>query len=430
MHKAVVAKIDALNEIPGANAIQVAHVLGECVVVNKNAQVGDVGVFFQPELQLSEDFCSNNNLFRDKERNKDKEKAGFFDSTRRVRAQPFMKVKSMGFFVPFSNFDYTGKVNLKVGDQFDELNGHKICQKYISEKTLRAMGNKNTKARKKMEVPDFKEHLDTEQFKYNANRIPKGALISITAKLHGTSARYGKMKVYEELPKWKRLVNKVYPIFPGYKWDYVAGTRRVVLKTQDKDKDGFHGSEAFRFEWLDILKPHLSEGLEVYGELVGYANGKPIMPEHDIKSLKDKAFTQKYGDNVVYKYGCLEGENKFYVYRITLTNSDGETIDFTYPQIVSWCQKRGIDIVPEVCKPFIYDGNEEKLRNLVAELTEREDCLSEDYIDHSHVSEGVVIRADYVNMQPMLMKSKSYAFRVMEGICDAIDPEDAEGEIV
>lgn len=420
-HKAIVAKIDRVGDIDGANTIQIAYVLGERVIVNKSSQVGDEGVFFMPDLQLSEDFCAENNLFRDKTLNKDKERSGFFEANRRVRAQPFMKVKSEGFFVPFDYFDYTGYSAFKIGDQFDELNGHKICCKYVSEKTRKAIGNNNTKSMKKSLVPDFKEHVDTEQFKYNIDKIPVGALISIQAKRHGTSGRYAYTKVFNELPKWKQLVNKVVPIFPEYNWDYVVGTRRVVLKNHERVKDGFHGSEEFRFEILDALKPHLTKGMEIFGEIVGYANGKPIMPAHSTKELKDKAFTKKYGDSFVYKYGCLEGTYKFIVYRVVITNEDGTSIDMTQPQLVDWCNKRGLEPCLDVCSPFVYNGDKESLTKLVEELTERTELLTEDYTDPSHINEGVIIRVDHTGMTPLFLKNKSYAFKVCEGIAKEVD---------
>src|SRR5690606_38779262 len=103
VHKIIVAKIDRVIEIPGANTIQEAVVLGEHIVVSKDISVGDVGLFCPVDLQLSEQFCYENNLFRDKEKNKDTSKAGFFENTRRVRAQPFLKVKSCGLFMPLSS---------------------------------------------------------------------------------------------------------------------------------------------------------------------------------------------------------------------------------------------------------------------------------------------------------------------------------------
>ena len=103
----------------------------------------------------------------------------------------------------------------------------------------------------------------------------------------------------------------------------------------------------------------------------------PSWPHIQPKALKDKAFQKKYGDTVTYKYGALEGEAKFHIYRITLTTEDGSCIDYTQPQLVQWCKDRGLDPAYDVVEPFIYNGDEEALRTLVEQLTERPEVLTE-----------------------------------------------------
>ena len=98
MHKAIVAKIDKIEPIEGADRIAVAYVLGERVIVGKDVSEGFTGVLFPEGVALSGDLCKFNNLYRDNEMNNDKSKAGFFDKNRRVRAQKFMKVRSDAYF--------------------------------------------------------------------------------------------------------------------------------------------------------------------------------------------------------------------------------------------------------------------------------------------------------------------------------------------
>ena len=45
-NQAIIAKIDRVVEIPGANTIHVGVVLGESVIVSKEWDVGKVGVLF------------------------------------------------------------------------------------------------------------------------------------------------------------------------------------------------------------------------------------------------------------------------------------------------------------------------------------------------------------------------------------------------
>ncbi len=432
-YAAIIAKIDRVEPINGADKIQIAYVLGEPVVVSKDWTVGKVGVFFAPDTQLSEEFCHHNNLFRDAEKNVDKEKKGFFENNRKVRAQPFLGAKSCGFFADLDCMTWTGHCDgFVVGQKFEDLNDKHICHKYISEKTRQAMGNGSKKQAKKTFAPLFKEHVDTDQFKYCLNEIKRGALISIQAKQHGTSFRVAHTPVEVELPKWKQLINRFWPVwlippFAEKEWQQIAGTRRVVLKTDETEKEGFHGSEAYRFEVLEALKPHLSKGMTMYGEIVGFVNGKAIMGVHDITKLKDPEFVKKYGKTCTYTYGCNEAQYKFFVYRITLTTEDDVTIDFTQEQLLEFCKNRGIPHTHDIVEPFIYDGNAEKLSALVERLTERDDVLTEDYIDPRHVSEGVIVRCDYHGLTPKFYKSKSKAFRIMEGIFkeNNVDAEDA-----
>lgn len=424
-HKIIVARIARVEPIPNADKIQVGYVLGEPVVISKEHAVGDIGLFFPVDLQLSEEFVRENNLSRRAENNKDKEKTGFFDENRRVRAQPFLKVKSCGLFMPLESVSFTGIIPSEKdeGLAFDELNGHKLVQKYISEAS-KVKGQANqAKAVKKNFAPFFAKHVDSEQFRHCAEQIKKGSLISIAAKIHGTSARMGYLPALQELPVWKQkfnhwvghLMNK--PFFKdSYEYSYVLGTRNVVLKTHEEKKEGYHGPETFRYEVFELVKPFLEKGQSIYGEIAGYANGKSIMPKHSIKDLKSKEFTKKYGETITYSYGCKEHEYRFHIYRITTTSEAGTQIDWTQAQIDSWCADRGLLGPVSVCEPFIYDGDVEALRALVEALTEHPELLTEDYIDPSHVSEGVILRVDSGKLVPDFYKSKSFAFKVMEGL--------------
>lgn len=426
-HQAIVARVNELIEIPGAERVHVAVVLGEFCVTGKNVQKGDVGILFPEGLQLSEEFVFENNLSRNKEKNKNPEKTGFFEDSRRVRCQPFLKVRSTALFMPLESVSYTGVSPdiLQVGVQFDELNGHKICQKYMNEKTLRAKANGSTKAAKKSYAPNFVEHVDTEHALRNLYKIKKGDVIYWHAKLHGTSFRSAKTQTEVVLPRWKQLVNKIVPIFPEFKWDFVTGTRRVVLRPTDTDKVGFHGNEGFRHEVTEKLKPFLTNSMTIYGEIVGYVNGSPIMATHNSKLLKNKEFTKKYGENIIYHYGCMKDQYKFHIYRITVQDHSGEIRDFSQRELEKWCDERQLPRTFEIHDAFVYDGNEEKLSDLIVKLTEREELLGEDYTCSAIPGEGIILRVENGNKTPLFLKSKSFNFRTMESGNELEDREDA-----
>lgn len=442
-HLARIAKIDKTVPLQGADKIQTIVVFGFEVIASKDLKEGDIGVFFEAsDTQLSKDYCSNNNLFRDASKNVDPEKKGYIEDNRKLRVTKFGKfgAKSEGLFMPISSLSFTNAdlTALKLGDSFDELNGVKICEKFINEKTRNLSLSKKVKI-KRFETPLLKEHQDTEQLVYFINSIKEGSLITITHKAHGTSFRVANTPLIRNIPDEKlpfgyRLWNKIVPqkyriVKREEKYECVAGTRRVVLMPEDSNKEGFHGTEKYRFDVLDALSPYLEKNMTIYGEIVGYVNGVPVMGTHDVTKLNDPKFTQKYGKSIVYKYGCIEGTFKFLIYRISLTNPEGVEQDFTWPQVVNWCQKRNFVPVLQVHKPFFYDGDSEKLISLVKNLAEREDVLCEDYMDSSHVNEGVVIRVDNDKLVPDFYKYKTFPFKVMEGIAklneDFVDTEDA-----
>lgn len=421
-HKAIIAKIESIVPIEGADRIQVGYVLGEPVVISKEYKVGDMGVFFPVDVQLSEEYCSRNNLFRDSSKNSDNTKKGFFEDNRRVRAQPFLKVRSCGLFMPIDSLSYTGNCVWELGQTFDVINGISICQKYISEQAKKKMTSSGgKKAVKQVLYPTFEKHVDSEQFKHFASSIRPGSLLSFHAKVHGTSFRVGKVKKMIELSWYQKILNKLGAKIPNYVYDYVVGTRNVII--ENEDKEGFHGSEAFRFEVMEQIKPFLQDGMTVYGEIAGYANGKPIMPNGSVKALKDKRYTDKYGETNVFSYGCKEHEYRFHIYRITREAVNGDIVDMSAKEVESWCEQRGLLGTFEISPQQVYNGDEEKLRALVEELTERPSVLTADYINPAQIGEGIIVRVDYDDKTPKFFKSKSYAFRVMEGLVEVEDME-------
>lgn len=434
---AMVAKIERVEPIEKADRVHVAFVFGEPVIVAKGWGVGKIGLFFPPDTQLSESFCKHNNLYRDSSLNLDKTKSGFFENNRKVRAQPFLGVKSCGFFCELSALAWATDEweTLELNKTFESINGHNIATKFISEETKKQIQKNQSSGGNKQKVkmvPFFKEHVDTDQFSYNSRFIQKGAVISIQAKAHGTSFRCANTKVTIPLSPLKARMNAIaekigLPLFfKTWEWDFVIGTRRVLLKNNDQDKNGFHGSEAYRFAVAEKIKPYLQKGMAVYGEIVGFVNGSPIMGTHDVTKLKSPTYVEKYGKSMTYRYNNA-GTYSFFIYRVTMMNDEGTEIDLTQQQVVAWCNNNGLEPALDVCESFVYDGDEAALCEKVKLLTERPDLLTQDFRDPTHISEGVIIRCDFGNLRPKFYKSKSTAFRIMEGIFKEsnVDVEDA-----
>ena len=128
-YAAQIVRIDHLNPLENSDNLLGAPLLGMQAIVSKDTEIGTVGVVFVSGTQLSDEDTARNNLFRHKEFNEDKEKAGFIEDNRRVKAIKLRGNRSDALFMPLSSLAYT-KVDLselKVGDVFEEINGHEIC---------------------------------------------------------------------------------------------------------------------------------------------------------------------------------------------------------------------------------------------------------------------------------------------------------------
>jgi hypothetical protein len=396
-YKAVVGKL-YVSPHPNADRIQVGHICGSRVIVDLSAKDGDMYVYFECDGQLSEEFCTEHNLYRDTSKNKDKTKAGFFEDKRRVRAQPFRGVKSEGYAVPLDWFTFTGYniADLKEGDQFDELNGVPICQKYYTPATRNAMQNGQKKNLLKAAFP---EHWETTQYRYAS--IYVGDLIILTEKEHGTSVRYGLVEIQRDLKWWEKLLRK-----PKTYMDYILGSRRAILPTSKKSNfeftGGFYGSGEPYALAARKLYGKLKEGEIIYGELVGYTPNGPPMFTHSLTNLPELEKT--YDSPITYSYGCIKGEARLRVYRITQNGRD-----LSWFEIEKRTKELGVEIVTEVDR-FIYTGEKDSMDARIQAFLE-----GPSLIDSTHIREGVCVRVENEH-GVKVYKEKSFSFKVAEGI--------------
>ena len=411
MYKAIVTELTNVRPHPNADRIKLATVKGEQVVVGLGAKDGDIGIYFPTDGQLSTEYAEANDLIGKYVEGK-KVSGGFFSEKRRVRAQNFRGERSDGYWAEADTLVFTGSVPTEVGQEFDTWNGVPICNKYYTPKTLRSMRGGN-KRKRRGETVMFKKHFDTKQFQYNMESIPENSIITITEKIHGTSGRYG--YVLEELPK--KWYHRAFNLTPRKEWQYLMGSRNVIL--EHSSTPGYYDSDEFRYNAVVKLNGNLRKGEVVYFELVGYAGDRPIMPTVKTKSLPDIA--RIYGDEMSYSYGCGVGECDLYVYRIAMINEDGVSIDLTWEQVKQRCSELGVKHVPEL----------ENVRGWpVSSYTKvmEQQNLGASTIDNRHIREGVCLRADYGALEPMVLKHKSYDFKVLEGIIkqddDYVDMEE------
>lgn len=233
-YAATVVQVTKLSELEGCDNVVGTPLLGYQAIVSKATKLGDIGVVFTAETQLSHDYAARNDLYRHPENNKNPEHKGYLEDNRRVKAIKFRGHRSDALFMPLESLEYTGidLTDLKAGDSFDELNGHEICQKY--EIKTRTPGQKNVHVTKsRVDDKFFKEHLETENYFRNLELIPGDIFVTVTQKLHGTSARYGRVPVRRELTVFERIFRYFGVKVQETEYAFVSGSRRMIKSVRN-----------------------------------------------------------------------------------------------------------------------------------------------------------------------------------------------------
>ena len=456
-----VCQIKNLRNHPNGDNLYLGECFGNTVAVSRNGYTpGMTGVYFPTDGQLSTEFCQNNNLLRLRDENGHSiPGGGYMDPDKRnVTAIKLRGEKSDGLFLPLTCLDYCfedgAAAHLKIGDTIDVVNGHDICTKYIprgSKRVGRPTDGNRTRKKRVPIAPLFVEHADTEQLAYNLGAFRSGDDVEITLKMHGTSQRTGFLPVFSGYRRtiWDKLFRRDGE--PIYNYDLVTGTRRTVINGED---GGFYGSNAFRMPHAELFRGKLWKGETVYYEVVGFTDaGVPIMAECGNKKLNDKEFVKQYGPTTTFSYGCarkpiagladpndpntafVTPQSDIYVYRMTMTNEDGNIVEYTPDFIRYRCEQMGVKTVPVFWKgtipenpasaddPTIEPG--EWIKNVAERFYDGPDPVGK-----THIREGVVVR---ITNKPKFCayKHKNWYFKALEGIvkveADAPDMEEADG---
>lgn len=338
---ATIIRVNALEDLEGLDNLKGLRVFGMQALVSKDVQVGDVGVLFSTEVQLSEDFVSNNNLYRHTNLNKDPRTAGYLENSRRVRAIKLRGHRSDSLFMPLSSFSYLWKKGatedalekfFEVGDVFDNIEGVEILRKYYVKEP--ALNNGPAARIKRVDLKVFPMHIDSENYWRNQDKIPSDAPVVVTQKLHGTSVRYGVVPVSRDKPWYERAMNKLGIPTKKASYKLVVGSRKVVKSinymAESAGKKHFYATDL----WTKYAEAHdlgsvIPEGVIVYGELVGFTeDGQPIQPG--------------------YTYDESVGDMHLYVYRIATVTPSGVVTDLSWPATKSAAASMGMRVVPEV----------------------------------------------------------------------------------
>jgi hypothetical protein len=345
---AIIARLTNIRKHNNADRLQCATVLGNQIIVGMTNVEDELGIYFDSNLQLSEEFAKANDLVRRKDADGNAA-GGMFDLNRRVRTQKFRGEISDGFWIPISSLNFLKiKIALDEGTEFTELNGVPICNKYIvpGTKTHNQQMKKNRIAKSSIM---FREHFDTEHFGKHLQDIDFRDRIVVTEKLHGTSGRVGHVLVDKKISILTKFLSRFLPI-ETQEWQYLNGTRRVVL--EESSGSQFH-DPTIRENALNYFNGNLRKGETVYFEIVGYeTSGSLIMSSVDIKKLNDKEFTNRWkqhgNTDMAYTYGCEPKKSEVYIYRITNTNVEGHSVDLSWDDVIRRCGELGVKHVPEL----------------------------------------------------------------------------------
>lgn len=426
-----ITRVKNIRPAENADKLSLCDVFGNTVVVDKSVNENDLYVYFPCDGQLSLDFCLNNNLLR--KLPDGTPGTGYMDPDKRnVVAIKLRGNKSDGLVLPLSCLDYCfedgAAAHLNIGDTIDVVNGHDICTKYIPRRNKSVGrptdGNKTRKKRVSI-APLFVEHADTEQLAYNLGAFKSGDEVEITLKMHGTSQRTGFLPVLSGFHRtiWDKLFRREGK--PIYTYDLITGTRRTIINGED---GGFYGSNAFRMPHAELFRGKLWKGETVYYEVTSYTpDGKPIMASGKVP----KEYQKQYGKVMEFSYGMEPGQSDMYVYRMTMTNEDGNVVEYTPDFMRYRCEQIGVKTVPVFWKGIIPENPAsaddstiepgEWIKNVAERFYDGPDPIGK-----THVREGVVVRI--INKPKFCAyKHKNWLFKYVSGIiAEAVADGEAE----
>jgi hypothetical protein len=220
--------------------------------------------------------------------------------------------------------------------------------------------------------------------------------------IHNTSAVFANVITRRPLKAWEKFIKLIGLPVNDTEYGSIYSSRKVVKNkhVNEDQNDGFYGVDVWGHH-NEQLKEVIPKGISLYGEIVGYVPTGDNGP-----SMIQKGY--HYGENV--------GESKFYAYRITSTNADGNVIEFTWQQIKDFCEKFGIDRVPEfyygLAKDIYPDipTDDDWHNNLIERMSSDYNLEKPCDMNNGEVpAEGVVIRPERLfDCTPLKLKAYNF----------------------
>lgn len=385
-NKSFVAYLRNIQPITGADKIKQADVVLNDVKITQVVVGGDAVentkiVYFDSNMVLSDILLA------------DYPELATYLSKGRVRVIKLRGVISNGLAVEVEKFYKYAKSDYFVeGASFTELNGKEICKKYTPpvKQSTQAKGKRGRQPKVSRMIPgQFHFHIDTDQLLRNVHKLRPDSVISITRKIHGTSAIASnclvkrKKTIAEKLAFWDKSEKTHY--------DMVYASRSVIKN--DSLDAGFYGYDIWREAGEKYFAGKLAQGETVYYEIVGY--------------LPSGAWVQKG-----YNYHCEPGEYRIAVYRITKTGPDGHIVEYGWQSVKDRCKEWNVDHVQEYyfgraeSKYIIEEENwnQQFVKRLQDEYLEKicPDC------NGKKPDEGIVLRVESINIEVYKLKSELF----------------------
>lgn len=406
-NQAFVATLKNITKIDGADKIVKADVTLNNVVVTSIV----TGVDTKEDTSIvyfDSNMCLTENFIRDYP-----DLARYLSKGVRVKVVKLKNTISNGLAVDVKHFYRYFKSNkeaietLVEGYSFTEIGENKICYKYMAPiKVQNQISNKKGrkgKTESRMIPGQFHFHIDTDQLSRNAFKIKPESIVSISRKIHGTSAICGNALVKKKL-SFKNKIAQVLGFDIVYReYDYIYASRTVVKNgSTEKGNLGFYGEDLWSSMGEKYFKDKLHLGETVYYEIVGY--------------LPSGKFIQKDFD-----YGCKPKEYKIAVYRITKTGIDGDVVEYGWQAMKERCIELNVPHVEE-----LYFG---KAKDLFPELDVSEHWnenfvkkLKDKYLEKDAAEnlckkvpdEGIVLRVEAKGIEVYKLKSERFYLKESE----------------
>ena len=387
-YNCTVVRVNKLIELEGCDNVVAFPMFWLQAITSKDTEVWGLYLMFSVEVEMSYDFCRNNNLHRHKELNIDETKTWYMEDSRRVKAIKFRWHESSALLMPLCSLDYLWVDTSKLveWDTFNNIDWNVICSKYVV--TSGVAKNKikwSQKSFERINNRTFPEHLDSENYWRNKHKYKDDQRVIVTQKLHGTSGRWGNVLAKRKLWWFEQLLARVLPI-NDTAYDSIFWSRRVIKNwTASSHQQSFYSSDV----WGVInerIKDVIPQDWIIYWEIVGWDWQKPI---------------QSW-----YTYGVPQWEIELYVYRISVVNQQWMSVDLSWDAIVEFCSLSWLNHVPLVWSWYHWDLDVDVYMDKNYSLSWYSNCVP--LSNSQGVDEWVMVRSEW--LLPFLTKAKCSKF--------------------